>query len=238
MTTTTDTQLTIASLDGLTWDDPVRKAITSERTRLDQAVAAYQQGKRALYRSDGAPQFTDHDARLAQLAATTDPAFNEAEAAITAVLADAQAAEEREATFDPSDRPTPDELARANSRALFVREDAETLPISDLAARLREVADGTDRALLFVWGCYAGRRLAAIEQGTERPGPQQAPAIRQLSDLIAQMRARFVNEQAITTAKRRQEVAASFYSELRQRHDDGADGFARRTAGLRSRYGL
>src|SRR4051812_46343050 len=94
---------------------------------IDRAAAQFTQEKQRLYRGDGNPVYgpEEHEVRVDALLATFDRTGEAAvEQADTAIKQAEQTLYLLEHS-DPVDRLSEADLARANARAIFVREDAE-----------------------------------------------------------------------------------------------------------------
>lgn len=146
------------------------------------------------------------------------------------------AAEEREQTFDIADRLTEAELQRAAGRREFVREDAERLPLPDIARRLRDAADGEDRALAYLWARYAELRAKALEGQPFTSA--DATAVREINTLVTRVRERFADTKALERAKAQQQAATEVRSHATKRWHSETLAGATYEAQLRRRFGL
>ena len=190
------------------------RTFAEHQRRVRQATRDYERGKAALFDQQGRPIYVDHDTRLTALERALDRALAEAHDAVNAVRATAVAIEQAEEHADPAGRLTEAELARANARALFVREDAERLPLDQLATRLRQALAGDDRALVFLLLRYGQARFDAEQQTERRRSPAETAAVADLIDLLGQARARFRDDKAHARAQRLREVSGELFSEL------------------------
>lgn len=139
--------------------------LPSELTRaerdLETAYSAFKLGTARLYK-DGKPLYNPDEhlvrskALLAEFTAEVGDVIKtvrEQEAAAAALEAEAKG-------FDPLlDTMSDADLARAIPLATFIREDAETLPITDLADRLAAVVAGGDKVQKLLYLRYVGRRM-------------------------------------------------------------------------------
>ncbi len=100
-----------------------------------------------------------------------------------ATVREAAAVVERFEDADPLNALSSDELAAANARAVFVKEDCTTLPLAELTRRITHALAGDDRALLYLLGRYAGQRLQT-EQTAGPIGPAVADQLRALAAVL------------------------------------------------------
>ena len=159
--------------------DPIETTTEEVTAALD----TFERGKAALFRPDGSPKYSEaeHNELMATLTDRLHGVAERAHDACEDEVATVRRLEEA-ANDDPIRHLSPGELATANARALFVREDAMGLPLPDLLARLRGLAAATagkpDRADAFVWGRYAHQRLTSEVEQAEAAGKPLQPAQR------------------------------------------------------------
>ena len=133
-------------------------------TTTDEVTAAldkFERGRAALYRPDGTPKYSDaeHSELMIGLTERLHSVAERHHDAAEAEIATVQRLEEARHD-DPVAHLSASELATANARSLFTREDCEKLPLRALATRLRGIAAaGADKATAFVWSRYAGMRI-------------------------------------------------------------------------------
>jgi hypothetical protein len=157
-------------------EDAIDKAQAEVTTALD----AFERSKASLYRVDGSMKYSEqeHNDRLKVFTETLHGVAQRVDDAVEAELNTVRRLEEA-ALGDPVAHLTPGELATANARALFVREDAERLTLPQLLTRLRGVVAAhemqADRVACFLWARYAGQRLAG-EAERARAGGGPLPA--------------------------------------------------------------
>jgi len=135
--------------------------IESTSEEVTAALDKFERGKAALYRPDGTMKYSEaeHNELLITLTERLHGVAERAHDAAEAEIATVQRLEEARHD-DPVAHLSASELATANARALFVREDCEKLPLRELATRLRGIAAaGADKATAFVWSRYAGMRI-------------------------------------------------------------------------------
>jgi len=164
-------------------------AIDKTQADLTTALETFERGRATLYRPDGGPKYaeTTHAELLATLTATLHGVAQRVDAAVAAELAAVRRAEEAEHD-DPVSYLTPAELATANARAGFVREDSERLPLPQLLTRLRGVlaagVNGPDKPTALVWGRYAGQRIASVAETAHAGGGRLDGATRDQLEAI------------------------------------------------------
>lgn len=179
---------------------------------IDRAADRFRADEAKLLRPDGTRRYSDeeHAERVAALLADFDTTANAARDHAEAAIAEAERTLHTLEHSDPVDRLTADELARANAKALFVREDAEMLPLPELTERCRVAAASGDRVAQLLYGRYATRRArtmqaAAHERGGRLPDSDLA-ALRDLDSVLREMNTALADPQA--KAKRAKAEAA------------------------------
>ncbi len=179
---------------------------------IDRAADRFRADEGKLLRPDGTRRYGDeeHAERVAALLADFDTTAQAAHDHAETTIADAERTLHTLEHGDPVDRLTPDELTRANAKALFVREDAETLPLPELAERCRVALAGSDRAAQLLHARYATRRAHAMQeaahgQGRRLPDSDLA-ALRDLDTVLREMDTALADPQA--KAKRAKAEAA------------------------------
>ena len=99
-----------------------------------------------------------HESELARLLVGVESSVEKAVAVADRVSAEVEAA--RLAPFsDPTSALSAADLADANLRRVFVEEDVSTLPLGDLAERLRAVASASSKASRWLHWRYSKARL-------------------------------------------------------------------------------
>ena len=163
--------------------------------RLERAAEHFETAKAKLYRSgDGQPVYApeEHQQRLDGLLADYDSVGADVKATAEEAIA---AGRQELAKLDgasPLDRLTAEEQQAASTRALFVREDCETLPLSQLTARVRAVLASGDRVDSYLLGRYAGARLNA--DGQRSPG--QSLERTALAEVLQELQGRLADPKA------------------------------------------
>jgi len=224
-------------------------AIETTTEELATALATFERNRASLFRSDGAPKFTEqeHADRLKVFTETLHGVAERVDTAVDAELAAIRKLEEAEHA-DPVSYLTPAELATANARALFVRENCEPLTLPQLRTRLRgivAVGEGRpDRVQAFLWSRYAAQRLAgeAERARAEHRGtvpPQLRDDLERVEIEIAQLVAVVTPQAAIskTEAARRMKRARDARSATLQRVHEADGTRERMLAQLAARYG-
>jgi hypothetical protein len=193
--------------------------LDSETTAIENAAATYEANHAKLFTAPGQPVYSPetHAAKVAELQTN----FNQA------IEAKAAAADEKIATLqteltlataqtDPMASLTPDELAAANARREFVKEDVEAASWQELAHRLELILIRGDRAEIFLLSRYASTRVAAAG----RIASQYQPFLREIHQRLNEARARLVPAQSaekIEAIKRQIEDLQIFKVRARRR---------------------
>ena len=205
------------------------------RRKLTEATQAYERDKAALFHpATGQPIYADHGERLQAIKADLDRALRDIHATVDRVRAAAATIEEAEAHADPASRLAQAEQERANQRALFVREDAERLPLDQLAARMRQPLAAGDKSAVFLWLRYGQARMDAEQQTDRRRTPDEGAAAGEILTLLRQMREPFQDTKALARVARLREESGALFSEL-LRHPVSMQ---REYAAARQRYGI
>ena len=105
--------------------------------RVDDAERRYQDARATLRNQDGAPIYTDHDAREAAAAMDFRKALSAISAEVDTAAAAASVALAALDHADPTAGLTTDELTRVDVRSRLLAEDARDLPAETLIARAR-----------------------------------------------------------------------------------------------------
>lgn len=215
-------------------------------TDIDNAAAAFRGAERALLRSDGTRKYGDaeHTERVQALLATFDRTGEAAVQHADTVIAESERTVHALAHNDPTDRLSADDLAKASAKRAFVAEDAERLPLGDLAARCTVALAAGDTATIFLLARYARKRgeavLAALRNGTRMSNEDTAAlgdldaALKQLDTKIADPHAaskRTKAEAAIADARK-----VKFHASRVRQEIDGST--AANMERMRARYGL
>ncbi len=169
------------------------KDLTQTGNAVDAAGAKLAAARAALSR-DGRPIYAPEEMqrREAEAEATFHATFRDAAAAAAAEITEAEAelrALDR-AEADPLGGLVTADLARANTMATFVREDAEVLPLAALADRAEGAATGSDRAVMALLLRYGQRRL---DGEMVQPGRGYSDDTTRLEAALNVLRARLFN---------------------------------------------
>jgi len=222
-------------------------AIDKSQAELNTALDAFERGRAALYRPDGAPKYSEatQGEMLASLTATLHGVAERVDAAVEAEKAAVRRLEEA-VHADPVSTLTPADLATANARSQFVREDAMGLPLPALLARLRGVlasgVNGPDRPTAFVWARYAGQRVASVAELAHAGGGRLDGTTRDQLEAIeaevAKLTAIIAPASGITKAEaeRRMRRARAVLGETHSRVGEADGTNERLVATMRSRY--
>ena len=223
--------------------------IDKTQQELTTALDTFERGKAALLRSDGSRKYaeTTHAERLTALTEVLHGVAQRVDSAVDAELATVRRLEEA-AHADPVSALTPAELATANARALFIREDSERLPLPALLTRLRGVlasgANGPDKPTAFCWGRYAHQRIASVAELAHAGGGGLDGTTRDQLEAIeaevAKLTAVIAPRSGITRAEaeRRMKRARAALSETHSRVGEADGTNERLVATMRGRYAL
>lgn len=202
----------------------------AEVRQLDQAAAAVERARKETFRADGVTRLYGPE-ELAEREARALAAYDARGAEIVAAVERAVAEAEQELVklegASPLDRLSEAELARANARREFVREDAAELPPDVLAQRIRAALVAGDKADLVLWDRYAGKRVAALPAGQNRL--DLATVLREVEERLADPKARERREKA--TRKREVGKVLASRVQMRRRELDGSAARALAEAG-------
>lgn len=158
------------------------------KQQADDASGRREREEAALYRGDGSKVYgeEEHAERLAAITSRRDETIAGLVEQAERATSEARARVENIENRDPLDRLSEDELARAGSRRAFVKEDAEDLPMDELAKRVQAATADGDKAVRALWGRYASRRVAAelekLRQSGARANPADVEGFGQLRD--------------------------------------------------------
>lgn len=136
------------------------------KKKIDRAVEAAESEKAKLLKRDGNRIYSDteHDGRLRQIDDKFNRVTNEVAEELDTI------AEEKEAELvqyrygDPTDALVGPQLENANAKRIFVKEDCETLPMLDLARRLRSVIELGKKESIWLHARYARMRVNDLDK--------------------------------------------------------------------------
>lgn len=144
---------------------------------IETEVSNFLAEKAKLFNGNSQPIHVpeEHTQRLATLQAglqsTLDQITGPLDAQITAIRSQITALEGK----NTLDQLTPAELETANARREFLKEDISLVSLADLSSRLKAlVADGKDKAGLFLYARYLPARLDAENGKPQTPAHRQA----------------------------------------------------------------
>lgn len=144
--------------------------LDAARQAIERSVTQFNTNLATIYTHDGRHIYAPgkHENELAQLGAGVEKNVAKALA-----LAD-QVTQETEASrlqpyADPTAQLSPADLADANLRSRWVAEDCSTMPLGDLAERLRAVAAGGSKSSQWLHARYAKARWAKESAKSNQP---------------------------------------------------------------------
>lgn len=204
---------------------------------IDAAAATAEREREALYVRAGERKYADdyHDERMAEIVAAFEKVASNATDVADEKRRAAEAVTDALDVDQPLDRLSDADVERANARALFIREDAESMPIERLAERCRVAAAGGDLVTRFLLERYAARRMNE-ERGR---APQEeivmlADGLNALGDTLRDPKAAQKREEAREVGR----AAAELMSHIREarKRATGRDAMADRLVAS-GRYG-
>lgn len=151
----------------------MREHFPNETSRLDRAAEAFADGAAGLLRPDGSRRYSDaeHSERLAALLEKLDATLAAISETAAATIERSKADLTKLEGADPFDTLTAEQKQAASTRAVFVKEDCETLPPSELVKLARAALANGDKVRIYLYGRYLGRRIAPV-------GADGMPALR------------------------------------------------------------
>jgi hypothetical protein len=156
----------------------------ADACRIENAAERYRAQAAKLLRPDGSKLYSDqeHRQRLDALLAEYDETGSAVAEEIDRAIAEAERELVKLEGADPTDALTEAELARANARRAFVKEDAEELPVHALVPRVKAALASDDKAELVLWQRYLGRRF---EKTAGRDKEELSAVVRGLEERLA-----------------------------------------------------
>lgn len=135
--------------------------------RVDEAADRHESGRNSLLREDGSRRYSEeeHAEREEALGRAFRAELDAIEAEADGVISGAEEVLARHA--DLSAQLSSEELRSANDRRPFVAEDAETLPLGELASRAEAAEASGGTVERFLWARY-GRRRAGAESAADQ----------------------------------------------------------------------
>jgi len=223
--------------------------IETTTEEVTAALDTFERGKTALFRSDGSMKYSEaeHNELMIGLAERLHSVASAAHDAAEEEVATVRRLEEAEHD-DPIRHLSPGELATANARATFVREDALGLPLSQLLTRLRGIAAATagkpDRADAFVWSRYAHQRTSSELETAQAAGkplqPAQRDQLEAIETEVAKLRAviapggGITKQEAARRIKRAREAQSALHAKVGEA--DGSNALLKRQ--IAARYSI
>lgn len=136
-------------------------------SQLEKSLTAFDRDQAALLRSDGTRLYSDdeHTQRMKALAERVQEAAGKAQERVLKAQ-EVAAVEVGAVNTDPSKWLSATDLATANARAPFVKEDVDILRLDHLAARLEQVLSERDAVSAWLYARYVPARL---NRGVEAP---------------------------------------------------------------------
>jgi hypothetical protein len=133
---------------------------------VQQAATTFEAAKGKLFTADGHPIF-QAEQQAKRLQEALAPLQASTETAVSIAKNNTQWAVGRKEALlsaDPTTTLTTDELAAAALRAMFVREDLQSMIFPELAARIRAAVTSGDRAGAWLLERYGWQKVRALEE--------------------------------------------------------------------------
>ena len=142
------------------------------REKIDRTVAAYEEEKAKLYRTDGTKRYSEeeHAEREADLNRRFRAAMDAIEEEIGRNVERAEEALLVAEDSDPTDILTTDELELANARRSFVSDEVWRLSMDALQRRLRAVLAEDNKVSAFLYVLYASQRVGEADEDADEEG--------------------------------------------------------------------
>ena len=144
--------------------------LDAAKQTIVRSVAQFNTNLATIYTFDGKRIYPPgkHENELAQLSAGVEKNVEKALALADRAVAEVEAA--RLAPHaDPTGQLSPADLADANLRRVFIEEDVSTLPLADLAERLKAVHAGGSKSSTWLHDRAAKRRWQVESAKTPQP---------------------------------------------------------------------
>lgn len=147
-----------------TTSDPV---MVAQHQAVDTAYKALNEGRAALLRPDGSRRYSDaeHSERDNALRGQFQRTIKDAKDKARARVVETEQRLARMDRLDPSSLLSADELATANARREFVKEDVEAAPWETVTQRLNDAMEDGDRVTVWLYRRYGARRAAKAAPG-------------------------------------------------------------------------
>jgi len=153
--------------------------LTGAFIRVGQAQATFERGQKALTRPDGLLRYSDaeHAERLAALRSDFDRVVGDVRQTADELITTHTQTLRHLAEGDPLEALTGDQLTKATQQSGYIKEDAFSLPPTELVARCQEALRGGDVPTMYNLSRYVSSRLDASARA-QAAGQEQAMAAR------------------------------------------------------------
>ena len=144
--------------------------LDAARQAIERSVTQFNTNLATIYTHDGRHIYAPgkHENELAQLGAGVEKNVAKALALADKVTQETEASR-LQPYADPTAQLSPADLADANLRSRWVAEDCSTMPLGDLAERLRAVAAGGSKSSQWLHARYAKARWAKESAKSNQP---------------------------------------------------------------------
>ena len=208
------------------------------RARIERAVEHAETQKEALFRSDGSRFYSDeeHQRRLEAIVEEIGRVAGEVDEEAARLIEDREHQLDRYLHNDPTDALLSDQLASANLRRPFVKEDCEEMPLAELVNRCRGVLVDDTKEKVWLYARYARRRanqtLEKLNTGNASSETQRttAASLRELEEVVVRLENKSkptLNKREAEKTTQEIEAARGLRTYVRQRRSD-ADGTTER----------
>lgn len=213
--------------------------LKSQERDVEQAVSAFEEAEKKLYRKDGTKAYGDaeHAEGLAKL---REEHSGKLAQVISEVEQDAQEYEREALSYtyqDPASQVPASERGRLETSRPFVKEDCEDMAVPELTERISAVSAGTDRVAKVLHARYARRRLEALSAESNRLAREGRPArpgaaqeTRKLAEAVATLEDQLKDPKTEERRQAAQEAAKASRQLVRdaRRQQGRLDGTAQR----------
>ncbi len=153
--------------------------LTGAFIRVGQAQATFERQQKALTRPDGLLRYSDaeHAERLVALRSDFDRVVGDVQQTADELITTHTRTLRSLTEGDPLDALSMEQLTKATQQAGYIREDAFSLPPTELVARCQEALRGGDVPTMYNLSRYVGSRLDASARA-QAAGQEQAMAAR------------------------------------------------------------
>ena len=136
------------------------------KKKIDRAVEAAESKKAKLHKTDGSRIYSDteHDERLQKIGGEFHRVADKVAEELDRIAGEKVAELDKHRYGDPTDNLVGVQLENANAKRIFIKEDCDALPLTELARRLRGVLEGGKKESIWLHARYARMRVNDIDR--------------------------------------------------------------------------